>query len=267
MRYFRFVILVLLWGLAACTQKDDPAPTQLRIVTPIPTDAQVVALESTITALQATNQALIVDIGTLRAIEASRNADESKTPEPTISPTATLTLLPSPTILPSNFPTPRIELVTTVEQLFEGGRMIWFRETRTIWVLVGDKVDPEMGDWLCFEDTFVEGDTESLPTYEPPPNTTTQSTRLDVRVQQPIRGFGRIWRENPEVQTQLGWALTPEIEHSARREYLAGGRLVNDEYESGPGEWRIGSFYHETLLLFEDEVGSACPSGTWRLRR
>lgn len=267
MRYFRLLLLVLILGLVACDQDDDPPPTQLRIVTPIPTDAQVEYLQATITALQATNQVLMSDVATLQVVAQQQETIEAHTPAPTISPTATLTPLPSPTIPPSNFPTPRIELVTTVEQLFEGGRMIWFRETRTVWVLVGDQVDPEMGQWLCFEDTFVEGDTESLPTFEPPVDTTTQSTRLDAQPQQPIRGFGKIWRDNPDVQTQLGWALTPEIEHSARREYLAGGQLVNDVYEPAPGEWRIGSFYNETLLLYEDALGSACPTGTWRLRR
>ncbi|MFN2189329.1 MAG: hypothetical protein ACK2T3_11230, partial [Candidatus Promineifilaceae bacterium] len=28
---------------------------------------------------------------------------------------------------------------------------------------------------------------------------------------QPVRGFGKLWREHPEVQERLGWALSREL--------------------------------------------------------
>jgi hypothetical protein len=274
------VIGVLL--LAACGESDDPPPTELVI---IPGNTAVVGdnpeLEQTIIAMQATNFALQ---STLIAIQSGETSTENQTPvdatvEATlenaeVGPTEllpedlTITPMPTETLPPSAFPTPRAEVITVVEQVFEQGRMLWFRESRRVWVLVGDDVDPERGEWLCFEDTYLDSEIEFDPEFNPTEGTTTVSAFPDAVVQQPIRGFGKLWRGNDELREQVGWALASEVEHSARRDYLAGGTLdSNDEYVPGPGEWRIHSFYGGTLILLEDELGSDCPSGTWRLRQ
>jgi hypothetical protein len=221
-------------------------------------------IEATSAALEATNVALEA---TLMRIEAPTDADVPLVVATSTLEASTTIPMPTETIPPSAFPTPRIELVSVVEQVFEGGRMFWFRETQTIWVLVGDEIDPEQGEWLCFTDTFVEGDVESLPTFEPN-RTTTESSFANALVQQPIRGFGKIWRDNQDIREKLGFALASEIEHSGRRQYIAGGVLdASNQYIPAPGEWRTHSFYGETLILFEDELNSECPSGRWRLRR
>ncbi len=283
MQFYRpmlFVWIILAVLIGACSDDGTPPPTEIVVITsqspteiitqPTPTanlNDEQITLEATIVALRATNNALQLTIDAMPSEQVS-NATQS----PSESPTATAippTALPTETLRPSAFPTPRIEQVSLVEQVFENGRMLWWRDYHIIWVLIGDEVDPEQGEWLCFDDTFVEGDTELLPTFEPPLDAITLSQRVDIQIQQPIRGFGKLWRETEDIRNRLGWALTAEIEHSARREYIAGGSLdQNDNYTPDTGgEWRIGSFFNETLVLFEDEMGTACPSGIWRLRR
>lgn len=264
---------------SACSSEDNPPPTELVIITPEATqaiDPTRLALEATVESLRATNVSMELTVEALEVATEGSPAPTTTaaTSQATTQVTATsnsslLTPLPTATIPPSAFPTPRVELVSIVEQLFEGGRMIWFRENRMVWVLVGEvgEVDPEMGDWFCFTDSFQEGDIEFLPTFEPPAQATTESAVENISVQQPIRGFGKIWRDNPDLRERLGWALTAEIEHSARREYIAGGVLdLQDNYTPGPGEWRVQSFYSQTMLFYEEELGMACPEGTWRAR-
>jgi len=85
------------------------------------------------------------------------------------------------------------------EQPFEHGRMIWLEDvgsgalTRIIFVLYDD------GKFALFEDTWTEGQPESDPAFVPP-----------AGLLQPIRGFGKLWRENESVQEKLGWATAQE---------------------------------------------------------
>lgn len=255
-----------LLSLVACSTDNNPPATEFVIITPAPTQTADVNLEATITVLETTNRQLLQTIEAFELqMQATASPTEFSIATPALPPTQTP--MPTETLRPSAFPTPRVELVSVVEQVFERGRMIWFRDTRRVAVLIGDEVDPTTGEWLCFEDTFQEGDPELLPTLQPPDGTTTQSQFQDASIQQPIRGFGKIWRENDNVRDGLGWALTSEIEHSAVFEYIAGGLIEGDTYIPGPGEYRVQSFYDgATLLLYESELGSDCPSGRWTLR-
>jgi hypothetical protein len=98
---------------------------------------------------------------------------------------------------------PRYEASETwaAEQPFEHGRMIWLEEVhgadyvlqRFILVFYDD------GTYDYFEDTWIEGMPESDPAIIPP-----------AGLLQPIRGFGKIWRENTSVRDGLGWATAPE---------------------------------------------------------
>jgi hypothetical protein len=80
------------------------------------------------------------------------------------------------------------------EQPFEGGLMIWLEETDSVIVFYED------GRWQRFEDTWSEDQPESDPDIVPP-----------LERFQPIRGFGKIWRERPEVREALGWAKGVEL--------------------------------------------------------
>ncbi|MGD2079328.1 MAG: hypothetical protein PVH18_13170, partial [Chloroflexota bacterium] len=80
------------------------------------------------------------------------------------------------------------------EQPFEGGVMIWLEATGSIIVFFED------GRWQRFEDTWAEGQPENDPAMTPPEG-----------LFQPIRGFGKLWREQPQVREALGWALGVEL--------------------------------------------------------
>ena len=79
------------------------------------------------------------------------------------------------------------------EQLFENGRMIWLESVDEILVFYNNE------QFQLFENTWQPGDPESDPSLIPPDG-----------FYQPVRGFGKLWREQPAVQEQLGWARASE---------------------------------------------------------
>ena len=72
--------------------------------------------------------------------------------------------------------------------------MVWLEGMDAILVFGWD------GSWQQFEDTFEEGEPENDPALVPP----------DQKFQ-PVRGFGKVWRDNPQVREQLGWGLSREL--------------------------------------------------------
>lgn len=101
-------------------------------------------------------------------------------------------------------------------QPFEGGVMIWFSDTREIWVLTNADHRVQV-----FPDTFVEG--EPNPPDEAPNNRFT-----------PVRGFGRVWVAVGGGEGALGWALTEETGFDSARQ-PAGSRSYTT-YIQGPGD-------------------------------
>ncbi len=97
---------------------------------------------------------------------------------------------------PSGCPAPAQES-TLVTQAFEGGEMIWIAQTREIFVLFADGDAPA---WESYLDEFTDGMPDRDENISPPPDR-----------QQPVRGFGLVWRENPTTRARLGWAVAPEI--------------------------------------------------------
>ncbi len=130
----------------------------------------------------------------------------------TTAPSATpnLTLTPVPTDLPPNFPTPLVQPIQVAEQLFEHGRMFWLQPTDQIWVM---KITGEgRGTWEIYQNDFVDGEPESDPSLVPPEGR-----------YQPVRGFGKLWRESGNLRQELGWGVTPEFGYVSNYEYHAGG--------------------------------------------
>lgn len=92
------------------------------------------------------------------------------------------------------------------QQAFQNGRLVWLKEipsgsstiARQIIALYND------GKWAQFDDTWQEGQPESDPAITPPGG-----------LYQPIRGFGKLWREHADVKSKLGWALAPEQGYTA----------------------------------------------------
>ena len=69
----------------------------------------------------------------------------------------------------------------------------------------------------------------------------------------------KLWRENLEVRTALGWALDDELGHTTRYEYHHGGALgANNQYIAGPGYHLVESLYGDTFRF--NEVDS-----TWQI--
>jgi hypothetical protein len=79
-------------------------------------------------------------------------------------------------------------------QQYYGGYMVWRADTGGIWVFINS-------GWTARY--FPEAEYRNLPdnpTTETPPEGYTR----------PIRGFGRVWGNFPEVAAQLGWAIGEE---------------------------------------------------------
>lgn len=89
------------------------------------------------------------------------------------------------------------ELTLQAEQTFERGRMVWVDALDRVYVIFEDGLRP---GWAMYPDEFNEGDPERDDSLVPPPG-----------LEQPIRGFGLVWRSNPRVRERLGWALSPEV--------------------------------------------------------
>jgi len=86
--------------------------------------------------------------------------------------------------------------VQGAQQPFQGGAMMWIpgiEGNDWIYVLYND------GTWQRYEDTWHEGLPQSDPGIIPP-----------AGYEQPVRGFGKVWRERPEVQNKLNWATAGE---------------------------------------------------------
>ena len=92
-------------------------------------------------------------------------------------------------------------VVTVAQQTFERGQMFDVivpgasgqPPQKTIYVLFNDASAQR------FEDTYVDGSPEPTPSEVPP-----------VGFLAPLRGFGKVWNENPELRSRLGWAAQAE---------------------------------------------------------
>lgn len=89
----------------------------------------------------------------------------------------------------------------TAEQMFQGGRLIWLEQAQTggVGMLPQILVFYDDGRYEQHPDTWTNAEPESDPAIVPP-----------AGLFQPVRGFGKIWRENPSVRDRLGWATAPE---------------------------------------------------------
>ncbi len=163
-------------------------------------------------------------------------------PPPTPTPTSTPASTIGPTPLPVGFPTPVTARILVAEQVFERGRMFWLEPSKEIWVA------SEGGQWVRYPDEFREGDAEYDPALTPP-----------AGLQQPIRGFGKVWRENEAVRQALGWAKDVEYGYTTDYRYDHGGIVDQDgNYERGPGVHTLVTLGNEMVYFHEAD-------GTWAI--
>src|SRR5206468_10146222 len=83
------------------------------------------------------------------------------------------------------------------QEHFQGGYMFWRGDTNVIYVFTGTDGS---GEWHQFVDTWLDDDPTPLPGPVPPSGLFT-----------PVRGFGKVWRENPGLRQALGWATDQEV--------------------------------------------------------
>lgn len=149
-------------------------------------------------------------------------------PTPTMWPTttaasmATATALPTPcalSILPAFQPAyldielgcplnAGLDPIATAYAPFEGGQMLWRQDNAVIYVLTND------GRWTQYDDLWREGEAEF--TCGQPSNPPT-----------PVRGFGRVWCDQPVVRQGLGAATAAEIgDAGGRAQDFVNGMLL-----------------------------------------
>jgi hypothetical protein len=120
---------------------------------------------------------------------------------------------------------------TTAVQTFERGTMIYVQGIG-IYVLTSD------GRFRRFDDTWVAGVDPETGGETPP-----------LGLIEPKRGFGKVWRSNPDIRSALGWAVTDEQGATSDVQLFERGRAV---FLPQRGE----------SVIFTDDPGGL--SGTWR---
>jgi hypothetical protein len=124
------------------------------------------------------------------------------------------------------------------EQHFERGTMIWVREkwiegafgNGYVFILYDDGRSPR---WDVVQDQWTEDQPDRDPALSPP-----------AGLQQPIRGFGLVWRNDPDVRQRLGWAVDQEQGFNTT--------IQHDAYDYGSvylraldgNVWRLGLGYN-----------------------
>jgi hypothetical protein len=110
------------------------------------------------------------------------------------------------TLAPDECPLYEALYTAAAEQPFERGRMIWLEEIRGEDVLIEKAIVVLYDDglWKQFEDTWTPDQPETDPEIVPP-----------TGLHQPIRGFGKLWRENTEVRERIGWGVAREFGYEA----------------------------------------------------
>lgn len=99
---------------------------------------------------------------------------------------------------------------SAVIQRFERGYMLYLATVPPAIYVVSDS-----GIWTQYADTFVEGIDPVSGGEQVPPN-----------LFEPIRGFGKVWRTNPTVRADLGWATTTETGTTATVLAFERGQMI-----------------------------------------
>ncbi|QPC81526.1 hypothetical protein G4Y79_17785 [Phototrophicus methaneseepsis] len=225
-----FMLILILTVAAACQVGEPPTQFVVEVTVPVP-----VTVVQTVVVTPNTPDSSVIDttpIGTPTA--ASATVEGQTVPE---EPDATATITGTP--LPEGFPTPTVGQVYTAEQAFQNGRMFWLEPVGQIWVLTTDENENQV--WLVYNDTWEEGMPETDDTLVPP----------EPGLQQPVRGFGKLWRENDDVRNLLGWAVDPELGFVTRYEFYHGGEMVDGTYVAAPG-YHVLQAYNGDILVIDE---------------
>ncbi|UCG24613.1 MAG: LysM peptidoglycan-binding domain-containing protein [Chloroflexota bacterium] len=119
-------------------------------------------------------------------------------------------------------------------QPFERGFMIWLPRPDlpqpSIYVFA------DSGQFFVFADTWSAGDSANALEQSPPEG-----------LFKPVRGFGKVWREQPSVRESLGWATVKEVLYSVKFQAEASETSPSIAYLTRPGGdilWLLDSDWH-----------------------
>ncbi len=249
-RLFALFITLLLVA-AAC--QGPPATQVVLVVTATPdpeSSPEVTVLVVTATPEAGTSSAAVATgSGTTTSAQAAANATSTATA--TIAAT-----MPRPSATPTMafFPTPTITQIQVAEQVFERGRMFWIQPRSQIWVMIAEPDVAGRGEWQVYADSWQEGDPALDPALTPPED-----------LFQPERGFGKLWRENSELQEALGWAVTPEFGFVTRYEYYPNVQVENGQVVLTNGTPTPLPGYHVLVSLYNEAFRFNELDSTWQL--
>lgn len=118
--------------------------------------------------------------------------------------------------------------VTGAYQVFEKGLMIWRGDSRTVYVLFNDQ-----SAWYAFADSWTEGMDAG------------GGAGPAAGQFKPKRGFGKVWREQPDVQKRLGYALSADE---------IGTSLVIQPFERGTMLWSNATGKALIYVLYQNNL-------------
>jgi Putative zinc-finger len=112
------------------------------------------------------------------------------------------------------------------EQAFQGGAMLIRHDTNQVIVLVRSS-----GRWLGFPNPWRPGEVLASAGARPPGTL------------EPLRGFGKVWREQPAVKLQLGWPVYEERSAGGSLQAFQNGTLLRSAHGIAyvlfnDGSWR-----------------------------
>lgn len=115
--------------------------------------------------------------------------------------------------------------VNGVWQVFERGVMFWRESDKSIFVISDSatRQGQATDKWWHMADTWVDGEPDSDPGLVPP-----------AGLKQPVRGFGKIWRNNGFVRQAIGWAVSDETPFTSHWLTFEGGWMM-----TGPNDTPI----------------------------
>ncbi len=216
----RLSLFVVLMMIVAACQGQTEKVVLVVTATPPPTDASTVAA----------------------ATDTSAPVVPTLTETPTTIPA---TETPSATATIDVRPTATLGQIQVAEEVFEHGRMFWIQPRQQIWVMFDS--GQGSGQWQVYDNTYQDGEPETDPSIVPP----------DGKYQ-PVRGFGKLWRTNPEIKDKLGFGLTPEFGYVSNYEYHPGGTV------DAQGTWVSGPGYHILFSLYNEKFQFNETDSTWK---
>ncbi len=249
---FSFPLLIL---LAAC---NPASPTMVMVLVTNTPDPNVIQVTKTPNpdATPSTAPTTVVESATSSPVALTLNPTSVPATQQNNPPSNPPTNVP-PQASPTNNPCPpeTHAPLYIAQQDFEHGFMFWISTQKTIWVLIDDPNNPAQGTWQSYPDTFQDGEPETDPTLNPP----------SANLYQPRRGFGKLWRNTPDLKSQLGWGTTPEFNLTTSYSYIPNpGNTVNANATCNqlPGTHVLVSLSRQTFEIMEPDKGQW--PGRWR---